>query len=65
MWRSLGWIAPLSFNLENAIVTATRLQPIIEASCSWVVSTRAHNLQPAEMYLGRDAMAEDFGLEPY
>ncbi len=36
MWRSLSFTAPPSSSLRNARVTATRLQPIIVPSCSWV-----------------------------
>ena len=30
-----------------------------------IVSTRGYDLQYAEVYVGRDGMAEDFGPEPY
>ena len=30
-----------------------------------IVSTRAYDLQYAELYVGRDGMTEDFGPEPY
>lgn len=30
-----------------------------------IVSTRAYDLQYAELYVGSDGMAEDFGPEPY
>jgi hypothetical protein len=30
-----------------------------------IVSTRAYDLQYAELYVGRDGIAEDFGPEPY
>ena len=36
MWRPLSSTAPASLSLEKARVTATRLQPIIVPSCSWV-----------------------------
>lgn len=30
-----------------------------------IVSTRAYDLQYAELYVGREGMTEDFGPEPY